>query len=170
MASAALAGVAITLFTNPVYTFGYVFLDADKLLFLAQLLLPLLGIPLLAGAGPWIVALPGFATLLLSSYRPQYLLDTHYSAIVIPSLFFLAALGLARVEQRRRSAALPLAVALLTASLAMNWQYGWLGGKLFQGLPRPSQHRARHRRLDRRHPARRLGQHPEPLRAAPGQP
>ncbi len=134
------AGVAMTLFTNPVYTFSYVFLDPDKLLFLAQLLLPLLGIPLLAGAGPWIVALPGFATLLLSSYRPQYLLDTHYSAIVIPSLFFLAALGLARLEQRRRAAALPLAAALLTASLVMNWQYGWLGGKLFHGFPRPGDH------------------------------
>jgi len=134
------AGVAMTLFTNPVYTFSYVFLDPDKLLFLAQLLLPLLGIPLLAGAGPWIVALPGFATLLLSSYRPQYLLDTHYSAIVIPSLFFLAALGLARLEQRRRAAALPLAAALLTASLMMNWQYGWLGGKLFHGFPRPGDH------------------------------
>ncbi|MFZ2360795.1 MAG: DUF2079 domain-containing protein, partial [Anaerolineae bacterium] len=133
------AGVAITLVTNPVYTFSYVFLDPDKLLFLAQLLLPLLGIPLLAGAGPWIVALPGFATLLLSSYRPQYLLDTHYSAIVIPSLFFLAALGLARVERRRRAAALPLAAALLTASLAMNWQYGWLGGKLFHGIPQPTE-------------------------------
>ncbi len=133
------AGVAVTVVTNPVYTFGYVFLDPDKLLFLAQLLLPLLGIPLLAGAGPWIVALPGFATLLLSSYRPQYLLDTHYSAIVIPSLFFLAALGLARVERRRRAAALPLAVALLTASLVMNWQFGWLGGKLFHGIPRPTE-------------------------------
>ncbi len=133
------AGVLMTLFTNPVYTFSYVFLDPDKLLFLGQLLLPLLGIPLLAGAGPWIVALPGFATLLLSSYRPQYLLDTHYSAIVVPSLFFLAALGLARVEQRRRAAALPLAAALLTASLVMNWQYGWLGGKLFHGIPQPTE-------------------------------
>lgn len=132
-------GVLMTLFTNPVYTFGYVFLDPDKLLFLAQLLLPLLGIPLLAGAGPWIVALPGFATLLLSSYRPQYLLDTHYSAIVIPSLFFLAALGLAQVERRRRAVALPLAAALLAASLLMNWQYGWLGGKLFHGIPRPTE-------------------------------
>jgi len=133
------AGVAMTLFTNPVYTFSYLFLDPDKLLFLAQLLLPLLGIPLLAGAGPWIVALPGFATLLLSSYRPQYLLDTHYSAIVIPSLFFLAVLGLARVERRRRAAALPLAAALLAASLVMNWQFGWLGGKLFHGIPRPTE-------------------------------
>lgn len=133
------AGVAMTLFTNPVYSFSYVFLDPDKLLFLAQLLLPLLGIPLLAGAGPWIVALPGFATLLLSSYRPQYLLDTHYSAIVIPSLFFLAALGLARMERRRRPAALPLAAALLAASLLMNWQYGWLGGKLFHGIPQPTE-------------------------------
>ena len=62
-------GVAMTLFTNPVYSFSYVFLDPDKLLFLAQLLLPLLGIPLLAGAGPWIVALPGFATLLLDRYK-----------------------------------------------------------------------------------------------------
>ena len=133
------AGVAMTLFTNPVYTFSYLFLDPDKLLFLAQLLLPLLGIPLLAGAGPWIVALPGFATLLLSSYRPQYLLDTHYSAIVIPSLFFLAVLGLARVERRRRAAALPLAAGLLAASLVMNWQFGWLGGKLFHGIPRPTE-------------------------------
>ena len=113
--------------------------DPDKLFFLAQLLLPLLGVPLLAGVGPWIVAVPGFATLLLSSYRAQYLLDTHYSAIVMPAIFFLAVLGLARIEQRRRVAVLPVAAALLTASLLMNWQFGWLGGKLFDGIPQPTE-------------------------------
>ncbi len=133
------AGVVVTVVTNPFYTFDYALLDPDKLFFLAQLLLPLLGIPLLAGLGPWIVAVPGFATLLLTSYRAQYLLDTHYSAIVVPSLFFLAVLGLAKIERRRRVAALPLAAALLMASLLMNWQFGWLGGKLFAGIPRPTE-------------------------------
>jgi uncharacterized membrane protein len=133
------AGVAMTVVTNPFYTFDYALLDPDKLFFLAQLLLPVLGIPLLAGVGPWIVAVPGLATLLLSSYRAQYLLDTHYSSIVIPSIFFLAVLGLARVEKRRPAVALPVAAALVMASLLMNWQFGWLGGKLFDGIPRPTE-------------------------------
>jgi len=133
------SGIILTIITNPFYTFSYTLLNHDKLLFLAQLLLPVLGIPLLAGIKPWIVAIPGFATLLLSSYRPQYLLDTHYSAIVVPSIFFLTVLGLARIEKRYPSAALPMATAILTASLLMNWQFGWLGGKLFKGIPRPTE-------------------------------
>lgn len=133
-------GVAVTLFTNPFFAFDYAFFNTDKLFFLAQLLLPVLGVPLLAGAGPWIVALPGFATLLLSSYRAQYLLETHYSAIVIPSIFFLSVLGLANLEQRRQQAIAPLAAGLLAASLLMNWQFGWVGGKLFHGIPRPDPH------------------------------
>ncbi|MEM4723830.1 MAG: DUF2079 domain-containing protein [Candidatus Hadarchaeum sp.] len=129
-------GVAITILTNPAFTLDYALINSDKLFFLMQLLLPVLGIPFLAGLGSWIVAMPGLATLLLSSYRAQYLLDTHYSAIVIPSIFFLTVLGLGKVERRCQAMA-PLAAALLVASLLMNWQFGWLGGKLFQGIPRP---------------------------------
>lgn len=134
------SGVAMTLATNPLFALRYALLDADKLLFLAQLLLPMLLLPLAAPGAAWIIAVPAFATLLLSSYRAQYLLETHYSAIAIPAIFFLAVLGAARLE-RRRFAGTTLAAALLVASLLMNWQYGWLGGKLYTGLPQPT---ARH--------------------------
>lgn len=131
-----LAGVALTVFTNPVYTLNFALLAPDKLLFLAQLLLPILFLPLLAPTG-WIVALPGLATALLSSYAPQISVDTHYPAIIIPPMFFLAALGLRRAAGAnwavRRSTA--LAAALLVASLAMSYRYGWVFSQRFEGLP-----------------------------------
>ena len=127
-------GVVLTAFTNPVFTFKYALLDPDKALFLAQLLVPLMAVPLVAGLGPWLIALPGMATLLLSSYRSQYSLDAHYPAIVIPSLFFLATLGLGAVRRRLRLPVPVLAAALLVASLLMNQQYGSLWGKRFGGF------------------------------------
>lgn len=140
------SGVAMTLVTNPIFAVRYALLDADKLLFLAQLLLPVVLLPLVAPGAAWMIAVPAFATLLLSSYRAQYLLETHYSAIAIPAIFFLAVLGAARLE-RRRFAGATLAAAVLTASLLMNWQYGWLGGKLFTGIPHPTVRHATAERL-----------------------
>lgn len=133
-------GVLITLVTNPFYTFSYALLDPDKLLFLVLLLLPVLFTPLLAVDG-WIVALPGLATLLLSSYEPQYQLGTQYPAIVVPAIFLLTVLGLARFLRGNRHPALAssLAMALLVSSLAMNYTFGWLLGKQFTGFPRPTQ-------------------------------
>lgn len=131
-------GVLLTLFTNPFYSFAYALLDPAKVIFLVQLLLPLLFLPLLAPQG-WIVAVPSLATSLLSSYPPQYSVSTHYAAIIIPPLFFLGVLGLARLHRHR----LPLrafAAALLVAGLASNYQYGWLFSRQFAGIPRPDEH------------------------------
>ncbi len=132
------AGVALTLFTNPFYAFIHAFLDPAKLVYLAQLLLPLLFLPLLGFQG-WIVAVPALATSLLSSYPPQFSIDTHYAAIIIPPLFFLTVLGLARLRQHR----LPLrafAAAVVVAGLASNYQYGWLFSRQFAGIPQPDEH------------------------------
>jgi uncharacterized membrane protein len=132
------AGVALTLFTNPFYSFIHAFLEPAKLVYLIQLLLPLLFLPLLGFEG-WIVAVPALATSLLSSYPPQFSIDTHYAAITIPPLFFLAVLGLARLHWHR----LPLgsfAAALVVAALACNYQYGWLFSRQFDGIPQADDH------------------------------
>ena len=50
----------LTAFTNPVFTFEYAVLDPDKALFLAQLLVPLMALPLVAGLGPWLIVLPAW--------------------------------------------------------------------------------------------------------------
>ncbi len=138
--AAGFAAVVLTLFTNPIFTFSYALLDPQKAFFLAQLLVPLLALPLVAGLGGWIIAAPGLATLLLSSYRNQYSLDAHYPAIVIPSLFYLTVLGLARIRRRSAVAIPALAAALLAAGLLMNQQYGLLWGKGFAGFPAQSPH------------------------------
>lgn len=132
-------GVGMTLVTNPIFTLLYALFDPDKLRFLAQLLLPVVLLPLAAPPATWIIAIPALATLLLSSYQPQYQLETHYPAIVIPAIFFLAIQAAARLEHGKL-AAKPLAAAVLTASLLMNWQFGWLGGKLYNGIPQPTTH------------------------------
>lgn len=132
------AGVALTLFTNPFYTFIHAFLEPAKLVYLVQLLLPLLFLPLLGFQG-WIVAVPALATSLLSSYPPQFSIDTHYAAIIIPPLFFLTVLGLTRLRWHQ----MPLgafAGALLVAGLVSNYQYGWLFSRQFTGIPQPDEH------------------------------
>ncbi|MCU0500673.1 MAG: DUF2079 domain-containing protein [Anaerolineae bacterium] len=90
------AGVAWTLFTNPVYTAMSILGNQQKLIFLFQMLLPVLFLPLLAPALAWIPALPALGVLLLTSAYTQYNITYHYSAHLIPFIFFLAILGATR--------------------------------------------------------------------------
>jgi uncharacterized membrane protein len=133
------AGVAWTLFTNPIFTLVWILGNPAKLLFLAQLFLPVLALPILAPAAAWLPALPALAVLLLTSAHTQYDITYHYSAHLIPSVFFLAALGLARV---RRMAAVVLAAGLLIAGLAMSYQYGQIITRQGVKIPAPSKHDA----------------------------
>ena len=141
-----LAGPGATGFTailqgilaNPIYAFSYAFLNGDKLFFLALLLLPVAFTPLRA-RGEWITAVPALAVALLAQVPSQYSIDYHYPAIMIPFVFFLAAAGLHRVGWRRVTP-VALAASILTLSLVMNWQYGWLLGKRFPGAPTLTTH------------------------------
>ena len=89
-------GVAWTFFTNPVYTVMSILGNQQRLIFLFQILLPVLFLPLLAPTVAWIPALPALAVLLLTSAYTQYSITYHYSAHLIPFIFFLAILGAAR--------------------------------------------------------------------------
>jgi uncharacterized membrane protein len=135
---AGLPAVARTLLTNPLYVLTYIITDPGKLAYLAQLLVPVAGAPLLAGAA-WILAVPALAVALLGSVAVNYSITTQYSAIVTPFIFFMAAIGLARLDVRRFSR-MALAAAVLVAGLGMNYEYGWLYGKLFTGFPQPTPH------------------------------
>ena len=119
------------------------------MIFLIQLLLPVVFLPLLAGAA-WLMAVPAFAVALLASVPSQYSLNYHYPAIMVPFVFVLAILGLQRLNllrapwcstpelepsgrqvyaTGRSSDQLALAAAILVIGLAMNYAYGWIGGK-----------------------------------------
>ncbi len=132
---ALLAGVV----GNPVHAFTYAFLNPGKLTFLALLFLPVIFSPLWARAR-WLTAVPAFAVALFSVVPSQYSIDYHYPAIMLPFVYYLAAAGLMHIRWwRARPAA--VAVAILVASLAMNWQYGWLWGKRYQPPPEMDAHR-----------------------------
>ncbi|MCX7669876.1 MAG: DUF2079 domain-containing protein, partial [Anaerolineae bacterium] len=141
-------GVAWTLLTNPFFTVIWILGHPQKLIFLLQIFLPLLFLPALAPAAAWLPALPALAILLLTSAHTQYDITYHYPAHLIPSLFYLAILGTARVldppESRVREpgSKIALAAGLLVATLAMNYLYGPLISKNGVPLAMPDHHDA----------------------------
>ncbi len=149
-------GVAWTLLTNPIYTAVTILGNPQKLVFLFQILAPVLFLPLLAPASVWLPALPALAVQLLTSAHTQYDITYHYSAHLIPFIFFLTAFGLQRTLRRLRFAA-PyarwLAVALGIASLALSYQYGRLISRQGTEIPRPDAHAAVIRRFMAQLPA-----------------
>jgi uncharacterized membrane protein len=132
--------ILLGLLTNPIYAFTQIFLNGQKMLFMVQLLLPVLFLPLLAGPA-WVMALPAFAVALLASVPSQYSLDYHYPAIMVPFVFVLAVFGLQRLNRRAYNP-LALAVAILAIGLAMNYSYGWVAGKRAGKFPHAGQHDA----------------------------
>jgi hypothetical protein len=123
---------------NPVYTFSYAFLNPEKLAFLAALLLPVLFLPGLAG-WRWLMAVPAFSVALLSAAPSQYAIGYHYPAIMLPFVYYFAAAAFAKM-QLKRGHAVSLGMAILVASLMMNWQFGWMMGKKYQPLPAEDAH------------------------------
>jgi uncharacterized membrane protein len=140
--SEGLAAVAKTLLTNPFYTAVFVFSNQDRLVYLVQLLLPVLFLPLLAG-GAWIAALPAISVALLTSAETQFSISYQYSAIIIPFIFFLAVLGVRALSPSRFSLLrTALAASVLVAGLAMNYSYGWIFSKQSPEIPEQTQHAA----------------------------
>jgi uncharacterized membrane protein len=150
------AGVAWTLFTNPIYTVISILGNQQKLIFLVQILLPVLCLPLLAPALAWLPAMPSLAVLLLTSAHTQYNITYHYSAHLIPFVFFLAILGAQRFAARSREVAeapgasfgsfppeiIALTSSLLVAGLAMSYQFGRVISVHGLPFPRPDPHAA----------------------------
>ena len=136
--SSGLPAVLQSVLTSPAYAVAWVFGSFPKLRFLGQLLVPLMFLPLLGGL-PWILAVPALSIPLLASMESTFTLGTQYPATIIPFLFYLAILGAQRLAERKLSAT-ALASALIVASLAMNYEYGWLFGRQFTGIPQPTMH------------------------------
>ena len=134
------SGIAWTLFTNPWFTVVHVFGNQAKLLFILQIFLPVLFLPLFAPAAAWLVALPALAVLLLTSAHTQYDIAYHYSAHLLPSVFFLAALATTRVVRKGPACTWAVAAALLVSGLGMSYLYGPILPKDGLQIPRPNSH------------------------------
>ncbi len=133
------AGVAWTLISNPFYTAVHIFGDPDKVRYLLQMVLPLALTPFLAPARAWLVALPALAIVTLTTEPAQYDIAYHYSAHLLPALFYLAVLGLARLPRDARARRVAVAV-MLVAATSMSYLYGHLLPRAGAAWPRPDAH------------------------------
>ena len=91
--------------------------DGRDVAYLGDLLLPLLGLPLLAPLAA-LTALPELALNVLSDTRTQTSIHFHYTAGALPGLMVAAILGAARLRRRFAWARLPEGRAIVTSTLA----------------------------------------------------
>ncbi len=111
--------VVTTIVTRPDIVLQHMFV-APKIEFVLYLLMPLAFLPLI-GMEMAALALPTLSISLLSDYAPQFSIETHYTASLLPFLFFALVIALQRIlswgpetDHRARGAA--LAVLVLAAS------------------------------------------------------
>jgi uncharacterized membrane protein len=108
-------GIAETAVTDP----GRIVAAATHgrdLAYLGDLLLPLLGLPLLAPLAA-LTALPDLALSLLSDTRTQTSIHFHYTAGALPGLMVAAVLGAARLRRRYQWARRPEGRAVVVSTL-----------------------------------------------------
>ncbi len=126
------SGIAWTLLTNPLFTAVHIFGNPDKVTFLLQVFAPVLFLPLLASPAAWLVAVPALAVQTLTDAHTQYDINGHYTAHLLPLVFFLAVLALGRLARARRSrgaaprrewGSVALAGALVVVALGMSLTY-----------------------------------------------
>jgi uncharacterized membrane protein len=111
--------------------------ESRDLAYLADLLLPLLGLPLLAPLAA-LTAAPELALNLLSDTRTQTSIHFHYTAGALPGLFVAAVLGAARLRRRlswaRRPDGRAIVAAALVAGIVLGplplWRHVPLGSEL----------------------------------------
>lgn len=92
--------VALTILTRP-WEVPMALATPSHLLYLPMLLLPVLLLPLLA-PGLVAAALPQLGLNLLAAGEPPRMVDFHYAVTLVPFLVAGAALGLSRLQARRR--------------------------------------------------------------------
>jgi uncharacterized membrane protein len=93
-----------------------------RAIFIAQLLAPVLGLPLLA---PEIlfIGLPGYLELFIPNYPAFWDIGQHYSAIIIPVILIALVFGLVRIERyigARRKGFFPAILILLLISSGLS--------------------------------------------------
>jgi uncharacterized membrane protein len=115
-------GILETAFTDPGRLFEVAF-DERGVEYLADLMLPLAVLPLLAPAA-LVVALPELAINLLSSTVTQTSIHFHYTAGVVPGLVAASVFGAARLTRRRPRLAVPLGVFAAAVALLANVPLG----------------------------------------------
>ena len=108
-------GIAETALTEPWRLFEVAF-DGRGGEYLAELLLPLAALPLLAPAA-LLIALPELALNLLSSTVTQQSIHFHYTAGVVPGLVVAAVFGAARLARLRPGLETPLGVVVCGTAL-----------------------------------------------------
>jgi uncharacterized membrane protein len=109
-------GIAKTLLTDPLRLLEVAF-DERGVLYLLALLVPLLGLSLLAPLTA-LVAAPELAINLLSATTTQTSIHFHYTAAIVPALVAAAVYGLERIRGAR------LVPVLVAACAVSGW---WLG-------------------------------------------
>jgi uncharacterized membrane protein len=109
------SGILETAVTDPGTILAAVTNGRD-LTYLAELLLPLLALPLLAPLAA-LTAAPELALSLLSDTRTQTSIHFHYTAGALPGLMVAAVLGAARLRRRFAWAQRPEGRAIVTATL-----------------------------------------------------
>jgi uncharacterized membrane protein len=124
-------GMAKTAVTDPGAIVGAVSERRDAE-YLAELVLPLAGLALLAPLA-LLVALPELGLNLLSATDTQTSIHFHYSATAIAGLVGASVFGAARLARRRAGLAEPLALVAVAAALASNYLLG--GSPAWRGLP-----------------------------------
>ena len=130
------AGIAETALTDPGAVLSAVTEDRD-VSYLADLLLPLLGLPLLAPLAA-LTAAPELLLNLLSNTRTQTSIHFHYTAGAIPGLMVASVLGAARLQRRYAWARRPEGRAVVVSTLAAGillgplpiWAYVPFGSEL----------------------------------------
>ncbi len=95
-----LGEIAMTLVTRPAYVLQNV-LTAPKIEFTLLLLAPLAFLPLV-GADVALMLTPILGASLLSNYAPQFSIYYHYTAAMIPCLFYAAVVGVERILKAQR--------------------------------------------------------------------
>jgi uncharacterized membrane protein len=122
------AGVLTTLISNPARVLEIVFKER-KLLYVTQLLVPVLGIPLLARWGKFALVY-GFAFTLLASREHIHSIHFQYSANLVPIIFALLVSGVVAMRERWGTAFEPgrlcrgVVIAILVSSAMASWKFG----------------------------------------------
>ena len=113
-----IGGILSTALNNPGLILGVMF-TGDKLVYLFKVLKYVCFLPALAPGG-LLLAVPVLAGVLLSGYAPQWHFTHEYSAMILPGLFFAAALGIRRALGIHfiRANAVMIALALALTGVA----------------------------------------------------
>jgi uncharacterized membrane protein len=121
-------GLLETTFTDPGRILSVAF-DQRGVEYLAELVLPLAAMPILAPAA-LLIGVPELAINLLSSTATQTSIHFHYTAGLIPGFVAAAVLGTARSTRNRPALAMPLAVVVVAVALVASVLLGPLPARL----------------------------------------